>query len=324
MPIGYKIRKDGLMKKFIKVLAVFSVISLILISFTAQVYAADTVVVNNYSENFSATRATDSDINVNVRFSDGITPGIQGKLISNTTYVALRSFLNSIGGFNISWNQKYKIATAVSDKFNVSVQIDKYELIVNDSDIATNAKNLLINNTTYVPLRPLAEAFGFDVKWNGSTKTVTLAKIIQNDNFEDEENFGTYKNYTARADAYYDYEDLYWLSRIISAESRGESIEGKLAVGSVVMNRVDHKNYPSSIKGVVFDDKYAIQFTPVSNGSIYYEPTDESVFAAKIILEGYRIDKSVIYFVDTKVSPNSWVELNNDFVFKIGCHSFFK
>ena len=164
---------------------------------------------------------------------------------------------------------------------------------------------------------------GYDVEWNGSSRTVTLNKpIYDNDNVGG--TFGSYGSYTARSDSYYDYEDLYWLSRIISAESRGESIEGKLAVGTVVMNRTDHKNYPDTIKGVVFDDKYAVQFTPTANGSIYYDPTDESIFAAKIILEGYRIDEEIIYFVDTKVSPNSWVELNNKFVFKIGCHSFFK
>lgn len=311
-------------KKIIKTIAIISMISLLTISTTTQVYAANFVgFSSNNVSNSNVVNSRSSEVNVNVRFSDKPEQSISGKLISNTTYVSLRSFLNSIGGFDITWSQKHKTATAVSNDYHIIVKINKYELIVNEKTIVTIAENKLIENITFVPIRPLAQALGYDVEWNGSSRTVTLNKpIYDNDNVGG--TFGSYGSYTARSDSYYDYEDLYWLSRIISAESRGESIEGKLAVGTVVMNRTDHKNYPDTIKGVVFDDKYAVQFTPTANGSIYYDPTDESIFAAKIILEGYRIDEEIIYFVDTKVSPNSWVELNNKFVFKIGCHSFFK
>ncbi len=313
-------------KRIIKTVISLSLVSLIVVSFTAQIYAAGNVSLLNPQENYSSVYSRASDpAAVSVRFSDNMSPQIEGKLISNTTYVALRSFLNSVGAFNIKWSQKNKTATAVSENETIVVQIGKYELIVNSKTIVMIAENKLIGNTTYVPIRPLAEALGYDVSWTQSTKTVTLSKeSTGSGGATEEETFGTYGQYSARADSYYDHEDLYWLSRIISAEARGESIEGKLAVGNVVMNRMAHSNYPDTVKDVVFDDKYGIQFTPVANGSVYNEPTKESIFAAKIILEGYRMNNEVIYFVDTKLSPNSWVELNNTFVFKIGCHSFFK
>lgn len=313
-------------KRIVKSVISLSLISLIMVSFTAQLYAASGTSTIKASDDTPAvcSRASVSTA-VNIRFSDNVTQKIEGKLISNTTYVALRSFLNSIGGYSIKWSQSSKTATAVSKNDTIIAQIGKYELTVNDEVVSTIAENKLLSNTTYVPIRPLAEALGYEVSWTQSTKTVTLTK----NNFDgggntEDESFGTYGKYTARADSFYDYEDLYWLSRIISAESRGESIEGKLAVGNVVMNRINHSSYPDTIKDVIFDDKYGIQFTPVANGSVYNDPTDESIFAAKIILEGYRMNNEIIYFVDTKVSPNSWVELNNTFVFKIGCHSFFK
>ena len=51
----------------------------------------------------------------------------------------------------------------------------------------------------------------------------------------------------------YSYEDLYWLSRIISAEARGEPFIGQLAVGTVVINRTRSNYYPDTIYKVIFD-----------------------------------------------------------------------
>lgn len=314
-------------KRIIKTIISLSLISLITVSFNAQLYAAGNI--SDFAVSVEDVPATYSKMSnytaVSIRFTDDTLKNIEGKLISNTTYVALRSFLNSIGGYNIKWSQKDKIASAFSKNSSIVAQIGKYELIVNEVTVPMIAENKLINNTTYVPIRPLAQALGYEVAWNQSTKTVTLTRSYLDESGDsNHETLGTYGQYSAHADSYYDYEDLYWLSRIISAEARGESVEGMLAVGNVVMNRVNHKNYPDTIKGVIFDDKYGIQFTPVANGYVYKDPTDESIFAAKIILEGYRMNDEVIYFVDTKISPNSWVERNNTFVFKIGCHSFFK
>ena len=46
-------------------------------------------------------------------------------------------------------------------------------------------------------------------------------------------------------EAEYTEEDLYWLSRIISAESRGESLLGQMAVGSVILNRRASGKFPT-------------------------------------------------------------------------------
>ena len=62
--------------------------------------------------------------------------------------------------------------------------------------------------------------------------------------------------------------DLYWLSRIIEAEASGESYEGKVATANVIINRKKSSQFPNTIKGVVFDNNYGIQFTPVKNGTM--------------------------------------------------------
>ena len=121
----------------------------------------------------------------------------------------------------------------------------------------------------------------------------------------------------------YDNDDVYWLSRIINAESRGEPFYGKLAVGNVVMNRVASKQFPDDIKSVIFDDKHGIQFTPVANGSIYNPPSDECIITAKMTLEGYRISGDILYFIAEALAQNLWTVNNCQYVLSVGSHDFY-
>lgn len=125
------------------------------------------------------------------------------------------------------------------------------------------------------------------------------------------------------ADSAYDYEDLYWLSRIISAEAKGESFTGQIGVGTVVLNRVRSQEFPNTVKGVVFDRKYGTQFTPVANGSIYDTPTKSAVVAAKMCLDGYVLSDSVLYFVNPSIATSSWIQNNRKYAFRVGNHEFY-
>ena len=42
------------------------------------------------------------------------------------------------------------------------------------------------------------------------------------------------------------------LARVISAEARGEPYSGQVAVGAVILNRVEHPSFPNTIAGVVY------------------------------------------------------------------------
>jgi len=112
------------------------------------------------------------------------------------------------------------------------------------------------------------------------------------------------------------------LARTLYALARDESYETKLALGSVVMNRVDSPSYPNTIYGVIFDKKYGVQFTPTANGSIWCTPNTESVKAAKIVLEGYRTDDEILYFMNEATATSSWIKNNCDYAFTIADHSF--
>ena len=126
-----------------------------------------------------------------------------------------------------------------------------------------------------------------------------------------------------RAEDVYGEEDLYWLSRIISAESRGEPFIGQLAVGTVVINRTGSDYYPDTIYGVIFDRVGGVQFTPASTGSVYREPTESSVLAAKLCLEGFSLDEGILFFFNSKLAAGSWITANRTYTMTVGQHDFY-
>lgn len=59
--------------------------------------------------------------------------------------------------------------------------------------------------------------------------------------------------------------DRYLLASLIYCEAGGESYEGKLAVGAVVVNRVLSSVYPDTLVGVIYQNR---QFSPVASGRL--------------------------------------------------------
>lgn len=119
-------------------------------------------------------------------------------------------------------------------------------------------------------------------------------------------------------------DDLYWLSRIIHAEAQGETYEGKVAVGNVILNRVASSQFPNTVKGVVFDKQQGYtQFSPVIDGSIYNTPSSESIQAAKDALSGSRPVGDALYFLNPSKSTNFWIIKNRKYYKTIGDHDFY-
>lgn len=156
-----------------------------------------------------------------------------------------------------------------------------------------------------VPVRVLGQALGATVTWDGAANTVRIQSG---------------SGPIASGSQVYQSDVVYWLSRIINAESGNQPLEGKIAVGNVVLNRVASSIFPDTVYEVIFQRN---QFTPVSNGSIYKTPNAESVIAAKLCLEGVNTAGNSLYFVNPRVSPNSWASRNRPYVATIGAHAFF-
>ena len=104
----------------------------------------------------------------------------------------------------------------------------------------------------------------------------------------------------------YTEEEFNLLCRLIEAEAKGESYQGKIAVANVVINRVKDSRFPNTITNVIYAPR---QFSPVSNGAIYNTPSEDSVNAATAALYGevQPEAKDAIYFWAKYVKKSNWI-----------------
>lgn len=114
-------------------------------------------------------------------------------------------------------------------------------------------------------------------------------------------------------------DDTYLLAQIISAEAKNQPYEGQVAVGNVVMNRVESPSYPDTIREVIFQKG---QFSPVSDGSINDAPSESAIQAAKDVLNGTKVvGENVLFFYNPVISTSQWI-FTREVVAHIGHHRF--
>ncbi|WP_347491032.1 cell wall hydrolase [Desulfoscipio sp. XC116] len=117
-------------------------------------------------------------------------------------------------------------------------------------------------------------------------------------------------------------EDLLLLARAIHAEARGESFEGQVAVGAVILNRMQSPYFPDSVREVVFQrSRNLYQFTPVSDGTINLSPDDTAIKAATKALEGYDPTNGALFFYNPRIASDRWIK-SLPVLTKIGDHVF--
>lgn len=220
-------------------------------------------------------------------------------LESGVTYVPLRYLLDRLGGWEIAWDSQNARAVASSCTHRLAADPAANTVTVNGQ--AYSGKVYVENGQTYVPLRLVCNLLGGSAVWDPYLGGAAVTS----------------------PGADHDAVDLYWLSRIISAESRGEPLTGQMAVGNVVLNRVSSREFPDTIPGVIFDRVDGVQFEPVSNGTIYQAPAPQSVEAAKRVLDGEVVLQDALYFYAPALSQGVWINANRTYHSTIGCHRFY-
>lgn len=219
------------------------------------------------------------------------------------TYVPLVALLDALGAGTATWDDQHYTAQAQTPHFFLKVPIDRQYVLADGYSYLISSPSLIQDGRTYVPLRSVASLLGADVTFNGWDNPIAV---------------------TSREMRRHTEEDLYWLSRVISAESQGENLLGQIAVGNVVLNRLDSDIFPNTIKEVIFDRKDAVQFEPTSNGTIYLPPTEQSILAAKLVLAGATAVDDCLYFFNPSLSQGLWIRQNCHYYTTIGCHQFYR
>ncbi len=112
--------------------------------------------------------------------------------------------------------------------------------------------------------------------------------------------------------------DYHLLARIISAEARGEPYVGQVAVGAVVLNRVEHPSFPDSVSGVVYQPG---AFTAITDGQINEAITESAYRAAREALNGSDPTGGAIYYYNPSKTSNRWIR-SRPVITQIGEHLF--
>ena len=223
-----------------------------------------------------------------------------------TTYVALvpmAECLDSTAMFQ--WDAGTQTATVHNDKLVLTAKVGQLYVTVNNRYLYVPEKVQLVNGRVTLPLSVVAEAFDASVSWDSATGNIAVTRGSGAATF---------------GELYYDQEDLFWLSRVIYTESGNQPLEGKMAVGNVVLNRMKHPAFPDTVEGVLAQKN---QFTTYWTGHIgRSNPNAESVIAAKLVMDGGVVEevKDALYF-DSAAS--SWASRNRTCVAVIGGHRFY-
>lgn len=116
--------------------------------------------------------------------------------------------------------------------------------------------------------------------------------------------------------------DVQLLARAINGEARGESYEGQVAVGAVILNRVKHSSFPNTIAGVIYQSG---AFTAVSDGQINVPIAENSTVykAAQDAINGWDPTNGCIYYFNPNTATSSWI-WSRQIVKTIGKHHFCK
>ncbi|MBO5930412.1 MAG: cell wall hydrolase [Clostridia bacterium] len=247
-------------------------------------------------------------LTVNGSYIKSDTPGY---LQNGFAMLPARALSDALCAQSIQWDAKTSSATITKDGTTIVLRKNQKTATVNGRPVTLDTAAVIKADRFYVPVRFAAETFQTTVSWDPDAYMVNISAP------------NVTVPHTMVGDRGYTDDDLYWLSRIVNAESQGESMIGKIAVANVVLNRVRSNLYANNIYEVIFDRNYGVQFTPIINGTIYHKPLGDSIVAAKRALRGENHAGESLYFLNPTIAESFWIVNNRTFFTSIGNHDFY-
>jgi flavodoxin len=102
--------------------------------------------------------------------SNGTSPVI----IDGRTLVPVRAIVEEMGG-SVGWSSETQTAVLEKDGNIIELVIGSTQAKFNDEIYTLDTEPVIINERTMLPIRFIAENFGFDVDWNKDTRTITIS-----------------------------------------------------------------------------------------------------------------------------------------------------
>ncbi|MBR4098415.1 MAG: cell wall hydrolase [Clostridium sp.] len=224
-----------------------------------------------------------------------------------TTYVALAAMAAALDSeIQVNWDQNSETVTITTSQLKLTAKVGQLYLEANGRYLYIPERIQLVDGKVTVPLWAVTKAFDAKLSWDDASDTVLITR-----------GSGALQS----GDTFYNHESLFWLSRVIHAESGNQPLEGKMAVGNVIMNRVESPIFPNTVQGVLAQKN---QFSTYKKGALANRtPNAGSVIAAKLVLDGGEVEETenALYFDSCSTS---WAARNKTYVATIGGHKFYR
>lgn len=229
--------------------------------------------------------------------------------VNGMTYVSLKVMSQQLDtSAQVEWNSDTDTVCVTTESLTITAREGDLYLIANGRYLYMPEGVIVSDGQMMVCLDALAKAFDATTGWDGEAGTFLV-------------NRGS--GAIVPGERYYREDDVFWLSRVIYAESGNQILEGKMAVGNVVLNRVNDPSqiWPDTIHGVLSQRN---QFSTYRNGRLANRtPNAESVIAAKLVLDNGVVEEvKDAYFFDA-FSQRSWAYRNKAVLAEIGGHRFY-
>ena len=153
-------------------------------------------------------------------------------------------------------------------------------------------------------------------------------KALESEDYESEafkaqsEAIGVFNNNNNESNYYLTDSDVYLMAKVVFAESSSEPYEGKVAVASVILNRLNHPEFPKTVNEVI---KQKNAFSCLIKGELKVVPDVSSYKAVYDALKGIDPTSEALFYYNPKIATSSWMKNVGKHNIKIiGNHVFFK
>jgi len=205
------------------------------------------------------------------------------------------SILRSIPAFATVYKQGYNTAVSNDDALNQpESKIQTYEIFVNqDTELPEELPMKTLSETKAELLKQVTEKPVTAASSESRIHSRGLGRLVSK-------------------------EEVELLSRVIYGEARGEDFLGQVAVGAVVLNRVNDPRFPKTIKGVIYESG---AFTAVDDRQIHLTPDDQAYKAAEAALSGLDPTNGAIFYYNPRTATDKWIK-SRTVIKRIGNHTF--
>lgn len=249
--------------------------------------------------------------------------------VNGVPYCMVKYFFeNSLATAKVYWansGSNVKGTTANGESLTLLAQPGSQYMYVNGQSVYVANGIKIKDGYTMAPIEKLAAVFSGSstyYDWNLKAYVVTTGAYLAGSAAQTAA--AVQPTNTAAAGGYqpsgnYDAQAVDLIARVIDAEAGSMSLEGKVSVGNVIMNRVASKEFPNTVYGVIYQRN---QFTVVNSARFQNTPSAASVTAAKMALDGVNYVPGAMFYNVTGM--RTWASQNRPYLMTFQGHDFYR